>query len=178
MSAGAGDPLSAEERARVAARWPSAEAFYAERDDRTRRGVGEIAGFAVQPVEIWIDPFAADDITVQRIALVATNLTARWARRVRVVLPNGVALATPLPRDGTTTLNARLLREMTLADPFGHWTLGPPEEGGGDASGGGPLRLFVGPWSAESRAAAGAAPEGDDYRVDARWWSALGVRGE
>lgn len=178
MSTATLDPLSAEERTRVAARWPSAEAFYAERDDRTRRGVGEVAGFAVRPIEIWIDPVAAADMTVQRIALVAANLTARWARRVRVVLPDNVALATPLRRDGAMTLNARLLREMTLADPFGQWALRPSGEGADDTGGGNPLRLFVGPWSAEARAAAGTGPEGEDYQVGARWWSAIGVRGE
>lgn len=170
--------LSAEERARVASRWSSAEAYYAERDDRTRRGVGELAGFAVRRVEIWVDPIAAADVTVQRIVLVTANVTARWARRIRLVLPDDVALAAPLQRDAATTLNARVLREMTLADPFGQWTLGPSAKHNGDASGGGPLRLFVGPWSAEARAAAGAGPEGDDYQVHARSWSALGMRGE
>lgn len=162
----------------MATRWPSAEAFYTERDDRTRRGVGEVSRFADLPVEIWVDPLAATDITVQRIALVAANLTARWARRVRVVLPDDVALVTPLSRDGVTTLDARVLREMTLADPFGHWTLGPSGKRRAEVSGRRPLRLFVGPWTAEARTAAGAGPEGDDYQVDARWWSALGVRGK
>lgn len=178
MTAATLDPLSAEVRARVAARWASAEAFYAERDDRTRRGVGEVSGFAFQPVELWVDPVAATDITVQRIVLVAANLTARWARSIRIVLPDAVSLATPLRRDAAATLNVRLLREMTLADPFGRWSLGPPGTNRRDESGGGPLRLFIGQWSAEARAVAGVGPMGDDYQVDARWWSALGVRGE
>jgi hypothetical protein len=171
------DPLGAEVRTRLAERWRSAEAFYAERDDRTRRGVGELASLTVRPIEIWVDPIAAGDVTVQRIALVVANLTARWARHVRIVLPDEVALVPPLLRDGATTLNARLFREMTLADPFGHWTLAPRREGDDEVHGNA-LRLFVGPWSAEARAAAGFAPSGDDYRVDARWWTALGVRGE
>jgi hypothetical protein len=178
VSAMAVDPLTAGERARVAARWQSAEDFYAERDDRTRRGVGEVAVFAIRPIEIWVDPVAAGEVTVQRIALVAANLTARWARRVRVVLPDNGALATPLRRDGATTLKGRLHSEMTLADPFGHWILGARAESSERTTGAEPLRLFVGPWSAESGAAAGAAPSADDYRVDARSWSALGVRGE
>jgi hypothetical protein len=168
------DPLSSDERARVAARWASADAFYRERDDRTRRGVGEVSPFAGRPVEIWADPLG--DVTVQRIALVAANLTARWARRVRVVLPEGVALAEPLRRDGAVTLQARLRREMTLADPFGHWTIDTAHVVSRPPLSEPPLRLFVGPWGTASRAVASITLADDDYVVDARWWSALGAR--
>jgi hypothetical protein len=172
------DALSAEERARVEARWPSAQAFYSERDDRTRRSVGDVTSFAVWPVEILVDPLAATNVTVQRIVLVVTNLTARWARCIRVVLPDDVPLAPTLSRDGARTLNARVLREMTLADPFGDWTLASSGTSRSDGTDMGVLRLFVGPWSTSARTATGTGPEGDDYQVDARWWSAMGARGK
>ena len=158
------------ERARIAARWPSPADFYQERDDRTSRGVGDIASHAREPVEIHIDPAAAADLTVQRVALVAANLTARWARRVRVVLEADAPLAPILRRDGAETIGERIMREMRGADPFGEFVVAPrggvPEEDAGM-----PLRLFVGPWIH----APGLRPE--DYQVHAAWWTALGRRG-
>jgi hypothetical protein len=162
-----GPGLLNSDGARVATRWPSAEEFYRERDDRTMRVVGDMASHAVRPVEIHVDPASATDVTVQRVALVAANLTARWARRVRVVVAADAALAPPLRRDGATTLVERLMLEMRGADPFGAFavgTAGEPDEA--------PLRLCVGPW-----AAAGDHLGTDDYQVHAVAWTALGRRG-
>ena len=155
--------LADELRARIASRWASAAEFYAGRDDRTVRGVGSLSGYAERPVEIYVDPASAEDVTVQRIALVATNLTARWARRLRVVVPESALLDETLRRHGATTLRERLEWEMAMADPFG------------DRSayvGGRALRLFVGPWSEQAHA---MGP--DDFQVHAASWSALGRRG-
>lgn len=152
-------------RERIAPRWPNAEAFYAARDDRTVRvaGLEGIAAYAARPVEIHVDPEWAHDATVQRIALVAANLTARWARRLRVVLPGAAAearLAPPLRRADLDTLGERIEWEMAMADPFGDTT--PAADA---------LRLYVGPWR-------GLAMHADDYQVHAEYWSALGRRGE
>jgi hypothetical protein len=135
-----------ELKARIASRWPTAEAFYAERDDRTVRLVGPLAQYAMRPIEIIVDPDAQDDLTVQRIARVATNLTVRWARRVQVA---GEV-------DG-------IEREMRLANPF----FDARPAAAGEKS----LRLFVGPWRRglpESSA--------DDFQVHALAWTALGRR--
>src|SRR4051812_4260797 len=84
---------------RIATRWPNAEAFYAARDDRTVRvaGLEGLAAYAARAVEIYVDPKSAHDASVQRIALVAANLTARWARRLRVVLAGAAGEARLAP---------------------------------------------------------------------------------
>lgn len=135
-----------ELKERIASRWPTADVFYAERDDRTARLIGPLAEYAVRPVEIIVDPDANDDLTVQRIARVAANLTVRWARRVRMVGD----------LDG-------IEREMRLANPF--------FDSRPISAGEKPLRLFVGPWRRglpESSA--------DDFQVYALAWTALGSR--
>ena len=113
-NARSGDPRgpTTREQALIAARWPTADHFYQERDDRTERHTGDLAAYAHYPVEIWVDPDAATDITVQRITLVAANLTARWARHVRIVLPADATLAPPLARDGARTLAERTAEEI------------------------------------------------------------------
>lgn len=174
--------LSAADRAYVAARWPSADAFYDERDDRTRRLVADIRDYAARRIECWVDPAAASNITVQRMTLVACNLTARWARHVRLVCPLGVPLAPELSRlHGETTLDQRVLREMTLADPFGNWCVGAPADVVRSKDENAPLRLFIGPWVAPSSDFVGdispAEPVGDDYHIDAAWWTAFAARG-
>jgi hypothetical protein len=155
------------ESARTARRWPTPEHFYQERDDRTARQVGNITSYVHCPVEILVDPAAASDATVQRITLVAANLTARWARKVRVVMSNDASLVSPLMRDGAKTLASRVVSEMRSADPFGDFSVG--ESGYTEADS--PLRLFVGPWS---QTAPEMAP--NDYHVHAMWWTALGRR--
>ncbi len=152
---------------RIARRWPHADAFYRERDDRTARVSGDVARFAARPIAILIDPFACNSPTVQRIALTAANLTSRWARRVHVVVPNGVELAGPLRRGGFTTLSDRIASEMQAADPFGDFVLAPAESAHTSET----LRLHVGPWRQ-------GGPSGDDYHVWAAGWSALARRGE
>src|SRR5688572_22980946 len=99
--------------------WASGAEFYRDRDDRTARTVAAISRVALRPVELHIDPACAEDVSVQRIALVTANLTARWARRIQVVLPASAPLAEALRRDGATTLAERLMAEMRAADPFG-----------------------------------------------------------
>jgi hypothetical protein len=154
-------------RARVAKRWPTPEHFYQERDDRTARQVGNLASYVHRPVEILVDPAAASDATVQRITLVAANLTARWARRVRVVMSDDADLVSPLARGGAKTLASRVANEMRSADSFGDFSVADIGYTAADS----PLRLFVGPWSQTAREMAS-----NDYQVHAMWWTALGRR--
>jgi hypothetical protein len=152
-----------EVKRRIASRWPTADAFYAERDDRTVRLVGSLVEYVTRPVEIHVDPVAAENATVQRIALVAANLTARWARRVRVVMPVEARLHETLRRDGLETLGERIEWEMRMADPF--FDASPA------VASMAPLRLFVGPWCAGM-----PCVDGDDFQVHAVAWTALGAR--
>src|SRR5258708_38085704 len=91
-------------------RWPSAEAFYRDRDHRTQLEVNELHRYVYQPVEIHLDEDLAGDVSVHRIALVAVNLTARWARKISVVIPE-IALASPLTRFDDAALGARIFCE-------------------------------------------------------------------
>ncbi|MBZ5505816.1 MAG: ThiF family adenylyltransferase [Acidobacteriia bacterium] len=146
--------------------WTDATAFYAERDHRTQLEVNGLHRYVSMPVEIWVDRSLANDITIQRITLVAANLTARWSRNVRVVVPD-VALAEPLQIHGDKTLASRIKREMLEADPFGNFTITHTLEFD-PAS----IRLYVG--SCKSQAFMVTA---NDYLVDAAGWTALGRRG-
>lgn len=157
----------------VAAKWPRAQDFYAERDDRTELEVRRLERYATRPVEILVDPGHARENAVQQAALVACNLTARWARRVTVYAPEA-ELCPALRRDGYTLLGERILAEMRAADPFGSFSLS-----GGDVGASGedsPLRLFVGPWEEVSADGRGVIAR-DDYVVHALGWAALGRRG-
>lgn len=145
-------------------RWPDATSFYRERDHRTELEVSNLHEYVFTPVELWIDPDAADDVTVQRIAVTAANLTARWARNVTVVVPN---VDQTVPATITETLAERLLREMRGADPFGSFrVLHTPSASDSDST----LRLHIGPNQRND-------VEGDDYVVDASGWRARGRRG-
>jgi len=64
--------------AEIRARWPRADDFYAERDHRTQLEVNNLHQYVHTPIEIHISPEFAEDVTVQRMALLAANLTARW----------------------------------------------------------------------------------------------------
>lgn len=173
-----GRGLTAVDQTRISERWPTADAFYEERDDRTQRLIADVGGYASRTVECWIDPTAADDSTVQRMALVACNLSARWARRVRLVGPLEVPVAFELRRDGDTTLAQRMLREMTLADPFGDWCACSPADLVEQRGVGLPLRLFIGPWAAQANTLTSQfGPAGDDYHIDAASWTVLAARG-
>ena len=148
----------------IGSRWLSAAAFYEERDHRTQLEVRDLHSYVYTPVEIIVDPEVAHDLTIQRIALLTTNLTARWARNVTVLVPD-VALAGPLQIHGDTHLQPRLAREMSEADPFGVWQF--KEKSNSDQSA---LRLHIGSDSVRP-----LIPS--DYVVDASGWSALGRRG-
>jgi hypothetical protein len=170
--------ITAADRARISVLWPTADAFYDERDDRTRRLIADVGSYASRTVECWIDPTAAGDITVQRMALVACNLSARWARRVRLVCPLDVPLALELRRDDDTMLAQRVLREMTLADPFGDWCVCSPADVVKQCGAELPLRLFIGPWAAHGNTRTSQiGPSGDDYHIDAASWTVLAARG-
>ncbi len=151
----------------VRERWPEAQQFYAERDHRTRLEVTQLDSYVHRPVEIRIAPGVATDPTAQRILILAANLTARWARRVRVEAPH-VDLCDDLRAHGDVLLGGRIAREMTSADPFG--TFEVRERLVPDA---GALRLNIGPsegWSSPTPT--------EDYGVDATGWTALGSRGD
>lgn len=154
-------------------RWKTAEEFYLERDDRTTREVTLLTRYVTKPVEILIDPRAAHTPTVQQIALLACNLTARWARHVLVRVPP-VALAEQLVRDGHAVLGGRILAEMRSADPFGDFAVTDDFNAGSVNTGEPPLRLFVGQWADASDLIHGFNPE--DYFVDAFSWTARGRR--
>jgi hypothetical protein len=169
--------------------WPSGAEFYRERDDRTARNVTEIDRVALRPVELHIDPAAAEDAGVQIIALVAANLTARWARRIQVVLPVTTPLAEVLRRDGATTLAERLMAEMRAADPFGVFAIAATDlewlavdkdachaidAADSVEAEAAPIRLFIGPWDALPTA--GGRSMSADYQIQAMSWTALGRR--
>lgn len=156
-------------------RWATPEEFYRERDNRTMLEVQDLARYANRLVEILIDPREAHMLTVQRIALLACNLTSRWARRVRVVTPLNISLHERLRRNGYTTLDQRIIGEMRAADPFGEFRLVSPTEaqyGDGTEA---PLRLLVGSW-VKSPEVKGEIWD-DDYIVSAGGWSVYGRRG-
>ena len=132
------------------------------------RVVSDLPAFTHRPLEIHVDPNSAESATVQRMALVTANLTARWARRVTIILAADVALDPELRRDGDVTLGARIGREMGMADPFGAFPIVPRVV----SESGEALRLFVGPWHRGTR-----MMRDDDYQVHACGWTALGRRG-
>ena len=156
-------------------RWTVPAQFYRERDNRTILEVQELAQYANRLVEIRVDPREAHMLTVQRIALLACNLTARWARRVRVILPLDVTLNELLNRDGYTTLDQRIIGEMRAADPFGDFRLISPSEPQLDEGVESPLRLLIGSWIEPLEIMGRIAV--DDYVVSAGGWSVFGRRG-
>jgi len=150
-------------------RWRSAAAFYQERDHRTSLGVADIAGYAQRAIEIRIDPAFAEQPTTQAIALLAANLTSRWARNVRVILPD-VRLHPEYQRGHHRHLGERIIAEMTAADPFGNFQI---EESwrSQTISAQSPLRLLIGPFRQERRI------NSEDFIVYATGWTAFGKRG-
>jgi hypothetical protein len=144
--------------------WPSPEDFYSARDHRTQLEVSEFLRYVHAPVEIHVDSAFAIDLRIQQMALVAANLTARWARNTRVFVPH-VPLALPLDRFRDEFLDTRILREMLEADPFGNFRVGELEKSDADA-----IRLFIGPSYRH-----GVSPA--DYSVDVVGWTAKGKRG-
>ncbi len=146
-------------------RWPNAEAFYAERDHRTELAVHNLRHHVHSPVEIHVAREFAEDITVQRMALLAANLTARWCRNLRISVP-AVPLALPLGIHGEQTLVERLRRELWEADPFGAFSVGDLT-----ASSSASICLRIGPHDN-----AASSFHESDYFIDASGWTALGWR--
>src|ERR1700754_1062293 len=142
----------------IYARWATSEEFYQERDNRTMLEVENLGRYARRPEEIWIDPEQLHTQLVQQIALLACNLTARWARVIRVIVPE-VQLDQFLARNCYTHLGQRISAEMYSADPFGDFLVVDrainPMANLREL----PLRLFVGPWSGNTRITLTA----DDY---------------
>src|ERR1019366_7954480 len=93
----------------------------------------------ISDVDLLVDSATAIDLRIQQMALVAANLTARWARNMRVFVPH-IPLAPPLDRFRDEFLDTRILREMLEADPFGNFTVGRVGESDAEA-----IRLFIGP---------------------------------
>jgi hypothetical protein len=159
---------------KVYEQWKTADEFYRDRDNRTTLEVEHLTRYATHPVEILIDPHTAHVPYVQQIALLACNLTARWARRVRVCAPN-VSLAGQLVRDGHALLVDRISSEMRDADPFGNFTFTELRclvETVEDKT---PLRLFIGSW-VDTRDVYPQIHQ-EDYFVDAAAWTTYGKRG-
>lgn len=147
--------------------WGSAEDFYLERDHRTKLEVASLHDYVYTPIEIHVEPTFAEDVTIQRMVLLAANLTARWARKVKVIVPD-VKLVEPLRIHGDQSLSERIKREMLEADPFGNFEVGPLKSSD-DKS----IRLRVG------HAANTTFPIGDtDYCIDAVSWTVIGRRGK
>jgi len=145
--------------------WSNAEAFYRDRDHRTQIEVPNLRSYCSVPVEIHVDPSAAEDATLQRAVIVACNLTARWARNIRVVVPN-VSLVGPLRYGADKSLSHRIAREMRNADPFGDFEIGEHYRASLRRD---PLRLWIG--AGDLRGASEL-----DYVVDAAGWSVIGQR--
>jgi hypothetical protein len=157
-------------------RWSTPANFYRERDNRTMLEVRDLARHVNRLVEVHIDPHEVHLLTVQQIALLACNLTARWARRVRVVMPLNVTLHERLRRNDYTTLDQRVIGEMRAADPFGGFRIVSPSEPQYYDGSEGPLRLLIGSWLASPEVSGKFAA--DDYIVSAGGWSVFGRRGE
>src|SRR5205085_2329735 len=147
--------------------WPQPEMFYAERDHRTKLSIAAIARYANIPIEISVDPEAAARASVQLIAVLAANITSRWARNIRVYVPE-VALHTRLQRDHYLLLKDRIISEMRAADPFGRFEVVGPDSPRVEQS----LRLFIGPWHGDKKSLTD-----NDYLVHATQWSVIGQRG-
>lgn len=147
-------------------RWPSAEAFYRERDNRTLLEVTNLADYAQREIEIRIDPSSAGQPTVQAMALLAANLTARWARNVRLIVPE-VALCPQFRRGRYHLLPERIKDEMQMADPFGNFWVEETAHNDRRPK----LRLLIGAF----QQAHDLQPE--DFVINAAGWSALGRRG-
>lgn len=156
-------------------RWKTASDFYQERDNRTMLEVRDLARYTSRLVEIHIDPAEAQTSTVQQIALLACNLTSRWARRVSVMVPAGVSLNERLRRDGHDFLEQRILAEMRSADPFGDFQIIFPDPAAQETGGEKPLRLFIGSWRNSPFNKAVLTEE--DYVVNAQGWAISGRRG-
>jgi hypothetical protein len=137
--------------------------------------VEDLAQYANRLVEIHVDTCETSQLAVQQMALLACNLTARWARRVRVVMPTDVVLDERLRRDDYSTLGQRIIAEMRGADPFGDFRLVFPAEAPRDAGTESPLRLMIGSWLEPLEAMTKIST--DDYIVSAGGWSAFGRRG-
>ena len=136
------------------------EAFYATRDDRTRR-CGVADRFADARVALSIDSSEAERFEGQFAFLLAANLLARWCRRVRFVVP-AVALDPRLRGvldvgwATHTSLGEAAAAVARAADPFGVFEVSGP-------AGGTWLRLHV-----------GAGGPSDGFAIQGRGWLALG----
>lgn len=136
------------------------EAFYAARDDRTRR-CGVADHFVGARVALSIDPPEAERFEGQFAFLLAANLLARWCRRVRFV---GPAVAVDPRLRGVldagwaahTSLGEAAAAVARAADPFGVFDVSGP-------AGGTWLRLHV-----------GAGGPAADFAIQGRGWQALG----
>lgn len=164
------------EMSKILGRWSNATAFYLERDNRTMLEVKELADYVSRPVEIYLDPAEAHTATVQQIAVVACNLTGRWARRIRVITPCNVQLSDRLKRDGFEFLEQRIIAEMQSSDPFGDFRVISPDDAEKETASETPLRLFVGSWLKASLNTMNLSAE--DYIVNAQGWTVSGRRGD
>lgn len=159
--------MSREEMKQAALqRWPSAEAFYHERDNRTSLEVANLADYAQREIEIRVDPSCAGQPTVQATALLAANLTARWARNVRLIVPD-VVLCQQFRRGRYHLLAERIEDEMRMADPFGNFQIKEASHRDERLE----LRLLIGAFHQSQ----GLRPE--DFVINAIGWSAIGRRG-
>ncbi|HEX9929512.1 MAG TPA: ThiF family adenylyltransferase [Pyrinomonadaceae bacterium] len=159
----------------LAQRWKTASDFYQDRDNRTMLEVEDLACYTSRPVEIHIDPSEAHTSTVQQITLLVCNLTSRWARRVRIIMPLGVRLIEQLRRDRFEFLEQRIIAEMQSSDPFGDFQTIAPKNTKKEMSCETPLRLFIGSWNALS--ANSVDFTADDFIVNAQGWTVCGRRG-
>jgi hypothetical protein len=156
----------------VLRRWPSAADFYGERDNRTKLELADLDLYSSRPIEIWIDPTRASSSAIQQTALIACNLTARWARNIHVRMQRETLSVDGVRRDGHDLLSERIISEMRAADPFGDFRIVPLDSKPLDGS---PLRLFIGPWNDSPDLTEYIAE--DDYVVAAIGRLALGNRG-
>lgn len=152
-------------------KWQTADNFYRERDNRTALEIKNLEFYAVQPIEIWLDPLHSDSPALQEIMLLICNLTARWARNIVVRFSADTALTANLRRDGFELLTERILYEMKTADPFSDFSVLDYDAQNDRKT----LRIFIGSWSDISAVEPVITPE--DYFIDASGWSVFGKRG-
>ncbi len=156
-------------------RWKTASDFYQERDNRTMLEVQDLSCYTSRLVEIHINPAEVHTATVQQIALLASNLTSRWARRIRIITPSGVPLIGRLKRDGFEFLEQRIIAEMQSSDPFGEFQTISSDDTSEKTNLEIPLRLFIGSWTKSSVNTINFTEE--DYVINARGWTVSGRRG-
>jgi hypothetical protein len=151
--------------------WPTPDQFYLDRDNRTMLATAGDSSYACKQIEIVLDPEQATCRNAQMTAILACNLTARWARNICVYLPKDVPLEATLNNRDHEFLHQRIIHEMFYADPFGSFEcMHTLPANSSDTR----LRLLIGDWDTPSLRRH-IAPS--DFVVGCQGWTVMGRRG-